>query len=210
MERLNSCTRTAFAVCHAMRPVVVVVPFVLAISLGPCADAAKLVGLQPCPNPKPPFSEHKILEEHFVLAKRNNITFFSGNATFLQTCDDCKWAVDFGKVTNGRKKPLFTFKGLDCNNLMIKMVLKSRGMPMESKNCEILLGTYVTPDIDINDFFQDSRLPFRTYGLYEYMTQLYSPKETHSCLLTQVAVEKPKKKKTKVKDNPDATFRRSL
>lgn len=170
--------------CHTMLKLFIILCFNLEMVL--TIEDVKILELKHCRDPKPPYASHKKAEENIALVRRNNRTYFTGNVTY-ETCSDCRWSLDVLRQYKGHRQRILRMKDVDSKHALVQAALRAIGIPTDSNTLRILPGSYVLPDIEVNDLQNIFRIPIKSSGVYVYVVEYnyHSPNKTHSCWISK-------------------------
>lgn len=161
---------------------------VLCVQIAAGGYVTRLQELDHCKDPVPPYVDKPIAEDHLTLVQKDNRTLVSGNITYYETCNNCRWTVSVVKESKGRKRHILRCKDMNCRHILIQLMHTLAGVPFDIKTCSTKPGTYDFKEFDINQVEQKIRLPFRNNGIYTYTYTLFTEKGTQFCWKAKVSI----------------------
>lgn len=149
---------------------------------------SKLVSIENCRHPNPPYAKKRDIENNLVLLHRDNGTVISGNVTVNRPCNNCKWVIQVFRETKGKKRVLMRFKDMNCHDIIIKLIFKLCSIDVDPQTCHVKLGKYVIKEIDLNHLEKKMRFPFPNNGIYYFHYSLHAAAGTYVCWETKSIV----------------------
>lgn len=142
---------------------------------------SKVLSAADCKDPDPAYAPKRFIDCYIELVHKENRTFIVGNLTNHENCYNCKWLVSVVRQVKGVKRLILRFKDMSCKDLLVQVMHRVSGIPVDSKTCRTKPDTYQIKEFDINNVEKTMQFPFRNNGIYYYTFGINTAEGTQVC-----------------------------